>query len=901
MAITDHDRKLLWGRSGNRCALCWTLLTVSATDADRDAIVGQECHIIPRSPRGPRGDGETAGSDAYENVILLCSVHHTQVDEQRHTYTAAVLRSLKAAHEAWIELATACTFGRARFTLPPTHRKNPYFTPKPDVAVALRSLAPGMNLVLCGPPGSGKTQHAVQHAHEQRDRYGMTLWASAESEQVLTHALLTLAELVLPSEQHYSCEEAKLTAFQEWLSTVPRWLLILDNADQPEVAASIDAFLPAAHHGSVIITSQLTQWPAGFLTRPIQAWTDEEAVLFLHQRFQSPTADPAPLAALAQDLGGLPLALEHAAAYITETKTTVLAYRDLLARERRHLFHRRHAGMTNYPESIASTWQVSLRRIGWLASHLLHYAACLGADPIPRSVLTYLDAAGENGTYSAFERRVLKRALEAPDAIDRALADLARYSLIALSEEVFQVHPTLQSVLLDTAVLRRWELRYWHCRVWKISGADPTQGAPMWLYRTASLLNTDGVLPIDHRNEAATFAMRPFFGHLQALSAKTTALAPHLADERTVFVHGVVPLQNLLRFYQERFDQYSTGAALLRGILEENVQRSPRLQKETTWLLQHFEEFYRQVVARQEGGGALATILRWLATGFKTDARYELYHFLNILAREYAEFGEPAIATRLYHLYQAHAADDPAAPAHEAMCACLHEAVALRLPFTRDKRRAMLERVLGWYAEHDDGMTYNSIVAYRGLYQYVLLADTPEQRAMAVVWIRRVLPNACKSLAWGYDYALALTEEYVRLVGDDERSETLRLCEETLSYAARSRKLHRMHPGTLWKLRGDMLRNRGHAAAAARSYARCLRLELRYDTPTPARQIELHAIIGAMYLQATASAAARPHLLKAQELLTVHGPQDAAQADLIAAIPLALAQHEKMGWSDERS
>jgi len=34
MTITDHDRKLLWGRSGNRCAICRRLLVVERTEAD---------------------------------------------------------------------------------------------------------------------------------------------------------------------------------------------------------------------------------------------------------------------------------------------------------------------------------------------------------------------------------------------------------------------------------------------------------------------------------------------------------------------------------------------------------------------------------------------------------------------------------------------------------------------------------------------------------------------------------------------------------------------------------------------------------------------------------------------------------------------------------------------------
>jgi len=45
MAITDKTRKILWGRAGNRCAMCRRVLVVDRTPSDDDAVVGDECHI----------------------------------------------------------------------------------------------------------------------------------------------------------------------------------------------------------------------------------------------------------------------------------------------------------------------------------------------------------------------------------------------------------------------------------------------------------------------------------------------------------------------------------------------------------------------------------------------------------------------------------------------------------------------------------------------------------------------------------------------------------------------------------------------------------------------------------------------------------------------------------------
>jgi hypothetical protein len=104
MAITDKTRKILWGRSGNRCAVCRHELLVDATPADEESVVGDECHIISGKCQGPRY-GPTFllnRLDEPDNLILLCRVHHKMVDDQHETYTTEVLRSLKVNHEKWV-------------------------------------------------------------------------------------------------------------------------------------------------------------------------------------------------------------------------------------------------------------------------------------------------------------------------------------------------------------------------------------------------------------------------------------------------------------------------------------------------------------------------------------------------------------------------------------------------------------------------------------------------------------------------------------------------------------------------------------------------------------------------------------------------------------------------------
>lgn len=102
VGITDRDRKILWSKAHGLCAICHSPLVEDATEADRDAVIGEEAHIVSRSPGGPRGGQiDQALVDANENLILLCPTHHTLVDSQPEAWPVAKLRALKAKHEAW--------------------------------------------------------------------------------------------------------------------------------------------------------------------------------------------------------------------------------------------------------------------------------------------------------------------------------------------------------------------------------------------------------------------------------------------------------------------------------------------------------------------------------------------------------------------------------------------------------------------------------------------------------------------------------------------------------------------------------------------------------------------------------------------------------------------------------
>jgi hypothetical protein len=105
MSITDKTRKILWGRSGNRCAVCRQKLVVDETEMDAESVVGEECHIVSGSLQGPRYNPRFPLEEVDEiaNLLLLCGTHHKMIDDQCETYSADVLRSIKTDHEKWVE------------------------------------------------------------------------------------------------------------------------------------------------------------------------------------------------------------------------------------------------------------------------------------------------------------------------------------------------------------------------------------------------------------------------------------------------------------------------------------------------------------------------------------------------------------------------------------------------------------------------------------------------------------------------------------------------------------------------------------------------------------------------------------------------------------------------------
>lgn len=101
VGISVRIHKMLWGRSGNRCAFTGCGQPLSADGATGSVVIGEEAHIVAREPDGPRGRSTLAQEerDSLSNLILLCPTHHTIVDADPVTYTVERLIEMKKVHE----------------------------------------------------------------------------------------------------------------------------------------------------------------------------------------------------------------------------------------------------------------------------------------------------------------------------------------------------------------------------------------------------------------------------------------------------------------------------------------------------------------------------------------------------------------------------------------------------------------------------------------------------------------------------------------------------------------------------------------------------------------------------------------------------------------------------------
>ena len=317
-----------------------------------------------------------------------------------------------------------------------------HWTPRPPVRVfkgradALRVLETALGArggavvtqAIYGLGGIGKSELALQFEKARRADYRLTWWITAVDPSQIEAGLASLAGRLCPQVPLAGTTSDAAAWAIGWLQAHDRWLLILDNVEDP---ADIEPLLGQVGGGHVIVTTRIdADWSRIADPLRLDLLKPGPALELLSARTTRHAAgDLAALAEVARELGYLPLALSQAAAYMTAQRIAPATYLDRLRQQPAKLYAADLHG--DAQRTIGRLWDVhisALKAASPAALSLLNVLAWYAPDAIPRVILG--GAAPREET-------------------DDSLAVLARYSLIILTDDRVGIHRLLQAVVLS--------------------------------------------------------------------------------------------------------------------------------------------------------------------------------------------------------------------------------------------------------------------------------------------------------------------------------------------------------------------------------------------------------------------------------------------------------------------
>ncbi|WP_239393633.1 FxSxx-COOH system tetratricopeptide repeat protein, partial [Frankia sp. CiP3] len=238
-----------------------------------------------------------------------------------------------------------------------------------------------------GAGGVGKSAVAVEYAHRHMAAFDVVWWVAAQDPELIAgHVAALGVEVGLDEGAGWPAVAGVLRRRRL------RWLLVLDNVDDPEV---VWPFRPSDPRGRLLVTSRLAGVDDAVVE--VAEFDQREAVGLLTGRVAG--IDPAVAGRIVGLLGCLPLAVEQAAGYLRQTGMPAGEYAQLLAGQLGNMLGRgRVAGRPGV--TVANLWELSMARLRGerpAAVALMEVCAVCAPDPIPLDLFTGGGTLAEEG------------------------------------------------------------------------------------------------------------------------------------------------------------------------------------------------------------------------------------------------------------------------------------------------------------------------------------------------------------------------------------------------------------------------------------------------------------------------------------------------------------------------
>ncbi|MEU9917772.1 FxSxx-COOH system tetratricopeptide repeat protein [Streptomyces sp. NPDC051001] len=313
--------------------------------------------------------------------------------------------------------------------------RNAAFTGRDTLLVHLRQALVSRNSAhaLYGRGGVGKTQLAMEYAYRFAGEYELAWWIPAEDPALIPGLLAALAVRIGAAPAGTPDVQAVEELLAE-LRSRSRWLLVFDNAEDPDALAP---FLPGGP-GHVLISSRNPHWNTHAVPLAVDNLSRTESVALLRSLgavLADVDADD-----IAATLDDLPLALAQAAALLTVHGLSAADLKAELARSTAEVLDADPPD--GYPVSLAAQVRVTTARLA--AGHpgaaaLLAALALLAPEPFPATHCT--------GNLPTDASPPLQETCASRLAAGKALRAIGRHSLARVHNGTLQLHRLTQEIL----------------------------------------------------------------------------------------------------------------------------------------------------------------------------------------------------------------------------------------------------------------------------------------------------------------------------------------------------------------------------------------------------------------------------------------------------------------------